>query len=91
VSKIASLGIRGLRGLPVGEQACRDTLARLNARLADARTEFEALAQSRSGDERIRSQVAELMVHWLVQGRRRGDRGPQPGGGRRVRGSAATP
>jgi hypothetical protein len=91
VSRVASLGVRGLLRLPTGEQACRDTLARLDARLLAALTEFEALAQSRSGDERTRSQVTELMMHWLVQGRRRGDPVAPPSQGRRVRGAAAAP
>ena len=91
LSKLASLGVRGAQRLPSGEQACCDTLARLDARLAEARTEFEALSQSRSGDDKTRSQVVELLMHWFVHGRRRGDAVAQTGRGRRVRGDAVSP
>jgi hypothetical protein len=82
LAKLASLGLRGLMRLPTGEQACSETLARLDARFAEARTEFESLAKSRSGDEKTRSQVVDLLMHWLVQGRRRRDAVSQGGGGR---------
>ncbi|MGC2202620.1 MAG: hypothetical protein WA633_21100 [Stellaceae bacterium] len=89
LGKLASLGLRGPLRLPMDEHDCRDTLALLDGRLAEARTEFEALAQSRSGDERTRSQMVELMLHWFVHGRERGDAVAQTGRVRRGAGTVA--
>jgi hypothetical protein len=71
LAKLATLGLRGPLRLPTNEQACRDSLACLEVRLAEAQTVFQALAQSRSGDEKTRSQVVDLLMHWFLQGRGR--------------------
>ncbi len=71
LAKLAALGLRGSLYVPTSERACHESLARLDARLAEARAEFEALAQGRSGDEKTRDQVVELLMHWFVHGRRR--------------------
>jgi hypothetical protein len=71
LAKVANLGLRGPLQVPTNEQECRHSLARLEVRLAEAQTVFQALAQSRSGDEKTRSQVVELLMHWFLQGRGR--------------------
>jgi hypothetical protein len=73
LNKFAVLGVRGSLRLPMEERACREALVNLGDRLAEARAEFDALARSRSGDEKIQSQVVELLTHWFLHGRRRGD------------------
>jgi hypothetical protein len=72
VARLATLGLRGSLSLAVGERNCRDVLTSLNTRLEQARAEFEALAESRGGNEKMRAEVADLLMHWFVHGRKAG-------------------
>ena len=74
LSRLALLGIRGPVCLPASEQACRECLVRLEARLERAQSEFADLAESRGGNEKARAEVVELLMHWFVHGRQRAAR-----------------
>ncbi len=69
LAKLATLGLREPVDLPVSEQACRGSLARLESRLEQARTEFEALVKSRAGNDKTRDEVTDLLMHWFIHGR----------------------
>jgi predicted small lipoprotein YifL len=71
LSRLAGLGLRGPVQLPASEEASRQSLVRLDKRLAQARATFESLAHSRSGDDKTRVQVVELLLHWFLHGRDR--------------------
>jgi hypothetical protein len=69
LAKLAHLGLRAKVNLPDKEQACRHTLDRLEGRLKQARAEFDALAESRSGGNKTRDEVVDLLMHWFTHGR----------------------
>lgn len=69
VARFAELGLRGDRRLPEGENECREVLAKLDTRIADARNEFETLASNRISDEKSQAEIVGLMVQWLVHGK----------------------
>jgi hypothetical protein len=77
LDRFVTLGFRGSVSLPEGAQACREYLTRVQDRLSQARAEFEALAESRGGNDRAREEVIDLLMHWFVHGRSRtsGDAG----------------
>lgn len=62
VNRIASLGLRGSMPVPIAERACRDMLARIDDRLQKSQSVFEALVESRAGDEKTRREVTELLT-----------------------------
>jgi hypothetical protein len=68
LARLASVGLRGSVSLPKSQQNCRECLDRVEARLAHARKEFEALAESRGGNEKTRGEVLDLLMHWFVHG-----------------------
>ncbi|MGH7913504.1 MAG: hypothetical protein ACREPW_02485 [Candidatus Binataceae bacterium] len=70
LARLVILGLHGSVSLPMGERNCRDLLGRLEVRLAQARGEFDALAESRGGNEKTRDEVADLLLHWFVHGRK---------------------
>jgi methylase of polypeptide subunit release factors len=67
--RLANLGIVGEVKLPAGLDPCFKLLDRVNTRLEKARTRFKELAESRTGDERIRGQLVEVLERWFVLGR----------------------
>ncbi|MGH7916355.1 MAG: hypothetical protein ACREQE_02715 [Candidatus Binataceae bacterium] len=69
---LVGLGLRGSASLPASEEACRERLSRLEQRLIKARAEFEALAESRGGNDKAREEVVELLMHWFVHGKENG-------------------
>jgi len=69
LARVVTLGLRGSVSLPTGEQNCRDRMTNLEARLAQARVEFQALAESRGGSDKTRDEVVGLLLHWFVHGR----------------------
>jgi hypothetical protein len=69
VATIAREGLRGPASLPRTETEGRALLRKLNARLATAKTKFEALADERAGSGKLREQVIELLRRWLIHGR----------------------
>lgn len=69
VARLADLGISGEVKLPAELKTCFKLLNRVNGRLEKARARFKELAESRTGDERIRQQLEELLERWFVLGR----------------------
>jgi hypothetical protein len=69
VQRLASLGISGEVKLPADLDACFKLLDRVNVRLDKARTRFMELAESRTGDERLRNELLEVLERWFVLGR----------------------
>ena len=69
VVRLANLGIVGQVRLPAGMAPCLKLLDRVDRRIERAKARFKELAESRTGDERIQSQLTELLVRWFVRGR----------------------
>jgi hypothetical protein len=67
---LANLGLSGNVRLAKEKGSCQELLARIEDRLARARSRFKDLAQSRTGDERIRVQVLEVLERWFILGRK---------------------
>jgi len=55
--------------VPPTEAECSALLTSMEARLGDARSKFEELAASRTGDDKLRKGVVELLMQWFVHGR----------------------
>jgi len=68
IAAIARQGLRGPVSVPATERGCGALLQRLGARLATAKTRFEALADERAGSDKLREQVLELLNRWFVHG-----------------------
>ena len=66
---LAELGVSGRIAIPGGPESATDLLARLEARLAEARAGFLNLVESRTEDSRIREQLLDLLQLWFVRGR----------------------
>lgn len=66
--RLAHLGISGKLKLPADPKACIDLLAQIDKRLEQALAIFEELAKSRTSDDRIREQIAGLLLWWFVHG-----------------------
>jgi hypothetical protein len=71
VQRLAELSMAGKVGLPSGADSCVKLLARLNERMADAEKRFRTSTESRTGDERIREQLMEVLLRWFVLGRQK--------------------
>ena len=69
VVRLANLGISGRVQLPADLDPCFKLLDRVNARIDQANARFRELAESRTGDERVRQQLMEALERWFVQGR----------------------
>ena len=69
LASLANLGLRGRLSVPADEASCRDCLMRLDSRLEEARSDFEALVASRTTNEKTRAEVTDLFMHWFVHGR----------------------
>jgi methylase of polypeptide subunit release factors len=69
VERLANLGISGNAKMPATLEACIKMLDRVNARIEKARARFQELAESRTGDERLRQQLVEALEQWFVLGR----------------------
>jgi hypothetical protein len=69
LAKLADLELAGPVKLPAAESGCKLMLAALEQCLCEFRAKFEALASSRSGDEKTQGQIVELLMHWLIHGR----------------------
>jgi hypothetical protein len=68
VHLLAEVGVHGDVVIPQDPSIARDVSTRLLARLEQARITFDNLASSRTGDDRIKQQVVELLLRWFVQG-----------------------
>jgi hypothetical protein len=71
IFRLAALGICGSVKIPSTPQACIKLLDRVNVRIDKAAARFRELAESRTGDDRIREQLAEVLEQWFVVGRGR--------------------
>ena len=69
VERLANLGISGHLKLPADLQSSIKVLARVNERLEKATSRFRELAQTRTGDERVREQLVEVLERWFLLGR----------------------
>ena len=69
VTRLANLGVTGEVKVPGGLGPAMQLLDRLNVRLDKARARFGELAESRTGDERVRQQLMEVLERWFVLGR----------------------
>jgi hypothetical protein len=66
---LATLDISGDVLIPTSEKGCEKVCLALESRLGKALSKFEALASSRTGDDRLQSDVVNLLMHWHVHGR----------------------
>jgi len=71
LGRLATLGIRRDVAVPESETACRELLAKIDAQLETGRNEFETLASSRTSNDKLRDEIVDLMMHWMVHGRPR--------------------
>ena len=69
VVRLANLGISGELKLPGNPKDCIKLLNLVNERLKQAHGRFEELAKSRTGDERLREHLTDLLMGWFVKGR----------------------
>jgi hypothetical protein len=72
VLHLADLGLSGAVGVPAELAPCMKLLDRLNVRLDQAVARFTELAESRTGDARVRQQLVEAVTRWFVLGRETG-------------------
>lgn len=61
--------IHGKVMLPRTENAARDLLNAVNARLKTLRTKANELTRSRTSDERKALDIARLLLHWMINGK----------------------
>ena len=69
VLHLADLGVRGRLKIPGDTESANDLLVRLEARLAESRTAFSELVESRTGDSRTRERLLDMLQTWFVRGR----------------------
>lgn len=69
VSRLANLGVVGEVKMPAELAPCFKLLDRMNRRLDIAAVRFKELTESRTGDDRVRQQLAEVLERWFVLGR----------------------
>jgi hypothetical protein len=69
VVHLANLGISGELKLPGNPKDCIKLLNLVNERLKQAHGRFKELAKSRTGDERLREHLTDLLMRWFVKGR----------------------
>ena len=69
VLHLAELGVSGRLKISSGAEFSKDLLGQLKARLAEARTAFSELVESRTEDSRIREQLLDVLKLWFVHGR----------------------
>ncbi len=78
VVRLANLGITGELKLPAKLNPCFKLLDRVNARLEKAAARFKELTESRTGDERVRAHLMEVLERWFVLGREAAKPAPPP-------------
>jgi hypothetical protein len=69
VVHLANLGVVGQVTLPTDTAPCLKVLDRVDRRVESARARFKELTESRTGDERVRDQLLEVLLKWFVTGR----------------------
>ncbi len=66
---LANLGVSGDLKMPATDEACTQIQKLVEARLEAARSRFQELAASRTGDEGVRRQLMDVLERWFVLGR----------------------
>lgn len=69
VVRLANLGVTGEVRLPADLGPCLKVLDRVDRRVEAARARFKELTESRTGDERVQTQLMEVLERWFVVGR----------------------
>ncbi|HEY1343177.1 MAG TPA: N-6 DNA methylase [Bryobacteraceae bacterium] len=69
VAVLATLGVTGEVKIPETPSACVELQRQVNDRMERAQSRFLELARSRTGDERIREQLMEVLERWFALGR----------------------
>jgi hypothetical protein len=69
VVRLANLGITREVRLPSNSKECLKQLEHINVRLEKAKNRFKELTESRTGDDRVREQLVDLLERWFVLGR----------------------
>ncbi|MBN2579569.1 MAG: N-6 DNA methylase [Pirellulales bacterium] len=69
VTRLGNLGISGEVKLPADLSPCLKLLERVNRRISVVKERFKELIESRTSDDRIRDQLAEVLERWFVLGR----------------------
>ena len=70
VARLANLGVVEEVKLPAELDPCFKLLDRVNVRLDKAVARLRELAESRTGDERTRQELMEVLERWFVLGRK---------------------
>jgi methylase of polypeptide subunit release factors len=66
---LANLGVSGDLKMPTTDEACTQIQKLVEERLKAARSRFQELAASRTGDEGVRGQLMDVLERWFVLGR----------------------
>jgi hypothetical protein len=69
VVRLANLGVTGEVRLPSDSEECVKLIDRIDVRLEKANARFKELTESRTGDDRVRRQVVDLLERWFLLGR----------------------
>ncbi len=67
---LANYGISGPVTVPLNKEACRAVFGRMKDRIKRANAIFSELAESRTSDDRIRTQLIEVLERWYIQGKK---------------------
>ncbi len=76
VATLASLEIRGDVQLPRSPETCEALRTELESSLDEARANFSALAESRTGQDQLREKIVYVLMNWRVHGRKPTDQIP---------------
>ncbi len=76
VARLATFGVSGDVHMPAELAPAMKLLERVNVRMTNATARFKELAESRTGDERVREQLLETLQRWFVLGRDGAKSGP---------------
>lgn len=69
IVRLANVGVSGWVNVPADEAPSLAVLSEVDARLLAARRRFDALAESRTGDQRLQAQIVDQLLLWFVHGR----------------------
>jgi hypothetical protein len=76
---LANLGVSGDLKMPTTDGACTQIQKLVESRLEAARSRFQDLAVSRTGDEGVHGQMMDVLVRWFVNGRVKESRAVESG------------